>query len=335
MPRVRFLFFLVSTLFVLASAFGQAEPAPPKPQTARQALIEIVTKGGEALEKHLTVEVQDILKSKRNGAAGLAILNSFKPDSGVEAFEAGEVLFAYSDAAEHTKFEVHVDNDDLAGDADSLQLSIHSFRDGKEQNDELSLLSSHFTVLMKLEQNVWRIDKISVDLEIPIGDPKFVESTFLKPPTGEASGVGMVAGVHLSHDPEAPPPPMAPEQTIVLLAAAERSFALEHPDVGFTCSLSDLAPGSKSMGVDPQVTTGSYNGYRFALSGCEGKPTGSFQVIAEPLQANKGAKAFCTDATQNLRESTDGQSGTCLASGKAHNIQNGEDTLYYTGHLKK
>jgi hypothetical protein len=123
---------------------------------------------------------------------------------------------------------------------------------------------------------------------------------------------------------------MPPEQTIRLLAFAESAFAHEHPDAGFSCSLSDLAQWSKMMGVDPQVTTGSYNGYRFALSGCVGKPAGSFQVIAEPLLANKGAKAFCMDATQNLRESTDGQADTCLAVGKPHDIQNDAAVGFYT-----
>ncbi len=316
MPRFRIFSLFLAVAAVSLSALAQRQEAPPKPQTARQALIEMVTKG--ALEKHLTTEVQEILKSKgKKNALGLGMLNSFTLDSGLQAFESGEVLFAYNDSAQHTNYEVHVDNDDLAGNEDSLSLSIHSFRDGKEQDNEWSFMSSHITVTMKLQQNVWRIDKVSVGAEFPVGDPKFFESAFMKMASGETSVADLqaVAG-RVSSTPETPAPAMPPEQSVRMLAFAESAFARLHPDAGFTCTLSDLAQWAKMVGVDQQVTTGTSNGYHFALSGCEGKPAGSFQIIAEPLVAGKGAKAFCTDATQNLRESEDGQGSTCLATGK-------------------
>jgi hypothetical protein len=101
-----------------------------------------------------------------------------------------------------------------------------------------------------------------------------------------------------------------------MLGVAESMFARIHPDVGFTCSLPELAETSKMMGVDQQVSVGTYNGYRFTLAGCEGKPAGSFQVTAEPAAAKPGAHSFCTDATQNVRVSSDGPGATCLSSGK-------------------
>ncbi len=287
----------------------------------------MVTKPG-ALEKHLTVEVQSLLKSKGGNAAGMAMLNSFKPESGLQSFETGDLLFSYTDSAQHTKYEVQVDNDDLAGDEDSLSLSIHSFRDGKEQDDEWNLMSTHFTVSMKLQQNVWRLDKISVGAELPVGDGNFVRKLFFPAASGGAAGVAVVPGWHTSVGSDlgaegTSSPAMAPEEVVTMLAFAEGAFAQQHPDAGFTCSLSELAQWLKMVGVDQQVATGTYNGYRFALSGCEGKPAGSFQITAEPLVAGKGAKAFCTDATRNLRESDDGQGATCVVSGKVH--QSSED----------
>lgn len=319
LPRQRFLSLLIATS-ALSLPVSAQQTAQPKPQTARQALIEIVTKGGGALQRHLTVEVQDLLKTKK--AVGLAMLNAFKPEGGVEAFESGEVLFSYNDAAQHTKYEVHVDSDDLAGDEDFLLLSIHSFRDGKEQDNEWSFMSSHISVSMKLQQNIWRVDKLSVGAEFPIGDPKFFESTFMKMASGEAAGVHLSAVGHgVSTNLDAPAPVKPPEETVRMLGFAETAFARQHPDAGFTCTLSDLAEWSKIMGVDQQVLTGNYNGYRFVLSGCEGKPAGSFQMIAEPLLGGKGAKAFCTDATGNLRVDDTGRGATCLASGKVENSQ--------------
>jgi len=327
MRRYGFLFLLLAGLVFTTTALSQPQAAPPRQQTARQALIEIVTKGGDALTKHLTVEVQDALKANKkfNGEA-LSMLNSMTLGSGLQSFEAGEVLFVYNDAAQHTKYEVHVDNDDLAGDEDSLQLSLHAFRDEKEQDPEWGPMSPHFTVSLKLQQNVWRLNNVSVGAEFPVGDAKFFEKMFLKPAPGAASS-NVIAGVHVNRGAEdIPSSEMPPEHVVTMLAYAESTFARQHPDVGFTCSFSELAESSKMMGVDQRVNNGIYNGYRFALAGCQGKPAGSYQVTAEPLAA--GAKAFCSHARQNLRSSDDGRGATCLASGRIHSIQAGQgDTI--------
>lgn len=321
MPRFRLFLVFITTSAFSPAALAQQQAPPPKLETARQALIEMVTKDGNAWQKHMTVEVQDLLKSGgKANAWGVALFNSMKGESGLQSFESGEVLFAYSDSTQHTKYEVHVDNDDLAGTEDSILLSIHAFRDGKEQDDEWGIMSPHFTVSMKLQENIWRVDKISAGAEFPIGDPKFFEKTFLKMASGEAAGHSAVAGggFYTAQTPETPASAMSPDQTVRMLAFAETAFARQHPETGFTCSLSDLAEMSKLMNVDQQVMTGPYNGYRFALSGCEGKPAGSFQITAEPLLARPGVKAFCTDATQNLRADDNGHGAMCLAAGKMY-----------------
>jgi hypothetical protein len=338
MPRFRLFPLLITTsvfsLFALAQQQATPQqPAPPKVQTARQALIEMITKGGDAQLKHLTVEVQSLLKSSKKPNA-LAI-GMMPPGSGFQTFETGNVLLVHDDSTSHTKYEVHVDSDDLAGDEDSMQLSIHSFRDGKEQDDELGMMSPHFTVSLKLQQNIWRVDKISVGAELPIGDPKFFAEIFLKTADGNATGLSAVSGgLYTSQTPEAPAPAMPPEQTIQMLAAAESVFARQHVETGFTCSLSDLAEWSKMMHVDQQVITGTYDGYRFALSGCEGKPAGSFQITAEPLLARPGVKAFCTDATQNVRADVNGHGATCLATGKMYQpVQDTNESLGLDVHV--
>jgi hypothetical protein len=102
-----------------------------------------------------------------------------------------------------------------------------------------------------------------------------------------------------------------------MLAFAEGMYANLHPDVGFTCSLSDLVSQAKPFGVDPAIANGVFSGYKFALSGCQGTPAGSFQLTAEPAAVAPGVKAFCTDATHNIRFSEDGRAATCLVSGKS------------------
>src|SRR5437660_9475631 len=106
-----------------------------------------------------------------------------------------------------------------------------------------------------------------------------------------------------------------------MLAFAESSYAQQHPDTGFTCNLADLindkdTPASYAGFLDPQIATGTANGYRYSISGCESKPAEVFRLVAEPLVPGNGAKAYCVNATHVVRASDDGRGSTCLAAGK-------------------
>jgi len=113
-----------------------------------------------------------------------------------------------------------------------------------------------------------------------------------------------------------------PAGMVAALAMTEQTFARQHPDAGFTCSLPELIDAGKPFGLDEHIASGSYMGYKWSVSGCEGKPAGSFQIVAEPVAQGRGVKAACTDATQNLRESEDGRGSSCLSGGKPHTFQN-------------
>ncbi len=321
MPRKIVLSLVLAALPLPASA--QKQPTVPRPQTPRQALIEIVTNGGDSVLKHLTVEVQQMFLKPENKSAApfLTSLSAMKPEKGLEVFETGDVLFSYSEPRQHTRLEVRVDNDDMAGTEDTLLLSLHQFRDGKEEDMGLGMANMHFSVNLKQQQNIWRLNSISVGADFPIGDPEFLQKAFLK----SAAGTGGMVGLHTTASVSTPSQPVAmpPQQVLMFLGLAETTFARQHPETGFTCSLVDLSDTAKLMGVDQQVSSGSYNGYRFSLSGCEGKPAASFQIIAEPLTAGKDQKAYCTDATQNVRVWESGGSG-CLAFGKVQTSDNGE-----------
>lgn len=304
---------------------SQVQPTQPRPQTPRQALIEMLTHGAEAIPKHLTVEVQDLLKTSGGLGDWGVYVRSVQAQPGFQTFDSGDVLFTFTDPLRKANYEVRVDSEDLSGDEDSLQLSLHAFQEGKELEDKATLLSPRFSVFMKLQQNVWRLNKLSVGIDVAIGDPEFVKQTLLHAGSTDlhvhpANDALPQAHTEVQFDStgSAPPstPNFPPDQILSLLGIAEHTYAELHPDTGFTCSLKDLSDTSKAMGVDEQVNTGTYNGYHFALSGCEGKPAGSYQLVAEPLVLAQGAKAFCSDATANVRISEDGRGATCLVSGK-------------------
>jgi hypothetical protein len=319
MPR----FFLTLAVLVFPCATSvlaqHGQPAPP--QTARQALLEMLKGDEQAITKHLTVQVQQTLSNARGKSGSLAAetIAGFRGmalrGASQETFDSGSLLLAETDPKTHERFEVHVDSDDLAGDEDTLQLSLHQLRDGQEVDSPAQFLSQIEVAMIK-QENIWRLNAITISAKLPVGDPKLMEN-LTKSATGGGMGGGRIA-VSRSDQPEVPKADA--EQTVRLLAMAQGMYAAMHPEIGFTCSLTDLLNQSGSMfqgfGIDPAVATGLFNGYKYALSGCQSSPAGSFQLIAEPVAPLSGAKAFCTDATHNLRVADDGRASTCLSSGR-------------------
>ena len=106
---------------------------------------------------------------------------------------------------------------------------------------------------------------------------------------------------------------------------AEVTYRSAYPDVGFTCTLSNLG-GNKSSAASPdqaqlledRVTSGEVYGYRFELRNCVNSETDGhkYQVVAYPIVRNQtGARTFCSDETAVLRVDASGSADDCLASG--------------------
>jgi hypothetical protein len=249
---------------------------------------------------------------KNSAASQLAAFDQIKAaSSDFQVFETGQVLLSANDPKSHDKFEVHVDGDDLSGDTDNMDISFHQFRDGVEQDIPYAVMLSRFTVGMKRQANVWRLNEISINIKVPVGDPKLLE----KFGDGVPGMMGAKIGASASGKPEKPRD-MAPREAVMMVALAESTFARSHPDTGFTCTLADLAKFNP-FNLDPRIFSGEpYRGYKFSLSGCQDKPSGSFHLVAEPVSPAAGAKAYCTDATNNIRSSADGLGSSCIASGK-------------------
>ena len=318
---------LMFSLFVSTLLAAQTQAPASPPQTARQALVEIITGGQQGAMRHLTVEMQKSLQAdgKSDSAQELAVFDQLKASSSqFQVFESGQVLFAANDPKSNEKFEVHVDSDDLSDDTDNIDLSFHQFRDGVEQDVPYTALLSRFTIGFKRQENVWRLNEISANIKVPVGDPKL-----LKKIEENSMGGGMIGGKLAVSGSKPEFRDMPPESALSLVAFAESSFASRHPETGFTCTLADLAEFNH-FNLDARIFSGeAYRGYKFALSGCQGKPAGSFHLVAEPVSpAAPGTKAYCTDATHNVRTSDDGRGSTCLISGKSpRNSADAEGTV--------
>ncbi len=102
------------------------------------------------------------------------------------------------------------------------------------------------------------------------------------------------------------------------LIMAEITYAADHPDAGFTCSLSDLRGGKSISGP---LGTGQRGGYEFALQNCSpetaGGPNVKFQVVARPLVPNQtGVRAFCADESNVIKVDSRGSAQNCVENGE-------------------
>jgi hypothetical protein len=99
------------------------------------------------------------------------------------------------------------------------------------------------------------------------------------------------------------------------ISEAETQFARAHPQVGYTCALSELP---RNEGIARVVARGYIdNGYAFEIVGCEktglGKPNSTFHITARPLHS--GQPSFCSDPSGVLKSDESGSIEKCITGG--------------------
>jgi type IV pilus assembly protein PilA len=101
------------------------------------------------------------------------------------------------------------------------------------------------------------------------------------------------------------------------VVTAESAYAESHHDVGYTCSLPDLAEAQFIAG---DLASGTQHGYKFELSGCSANAGGwanvKYHVVAYPVKANNtGVRAFCSDESGVVKTDAEGSPQDCLEKG--------------------
>ncbi|HMF89703.1 MAG TPA: hypothetical protein VKL40_03595 [Candidatus Angelobacter sp.] len=312
---------MLLTVVVCASAnllVAQPKNERSSPQSPRQAIVEMVTGGEDAFKKHLTLEVQRKLDEVRNNAPqgsmspAQVLLSLEAGDKNFEAFDVGPVLFSLNNPQERQRWEVRVDGDDLRGDEDEMQLSLHTLRQGAEEEMPLGL---RLQLSLKQQQGIWRLNAVTIGARLAVGDPQIFEKSWW---TSTATANAGLAAPPVDDQLKLK---MTPARSLRLIGLAEDLYAQKHPDQGFTCALGQLVEigrgledGQPYKFMPPEFAQGVHNGYRFSIRNCAGKTVRSFQATAEPITGQ--GKAYCTDQTKALRASDDGNGGTCLASGR-------------------
>jgi|SRR5205085_5215716 len=114
-------------------------------------------------------------------------------------------------------------------------------------------------------------------------------------------------------------------RTLQAVHTAQMEYAARFPGQGFTCSLQSLGPPPAGQPPNPsaadlldnKVTSGSKDGYTFAIQGCTSAASGSrvvsYQIVATPeVPGTTGIKAFCTDGDGTIRYDPSGNAAACL-----------------------
>src|SRR4051812_18039618 len=130
MPR---LFAWLLPLLLFSSLSAQPQQTP---QTARQALIEMFF--GTApnhLEKHLSDSTRNTFK-RMSGEGGMSMLDEFSAFANMtkaggmkfETFDTGPTLLQAEEVQQNEKTEISVESDNLSGDEDENELTLHISR---------------------------------------------------------------------------------------------------------------------------------------------------------------------------------------------------------------
>jgi hypothetical protein len=151
---------LFGTTLTLAGQAGAPPQTQPPPQTARQALLEILlAKTPAAFQKHLPDPVQSLIK-KDSGALPLRDLSQALSElrqAGLklETFATGPTLLRSEDPGIEQIIEVSVESESDGGDEDELQLAVHIDRAGRP----LLLFVPTIACRMKSEAGIWRLER--------------------------------------------------------------------------------------------------------------------------------------------------------------------------------
>jgi type IV pilus assembly protein PilA len=316
---------LATSSWAQAPASAPQTATPTAPQTARQALLGMFfSKTPGTFAMHLpmatraALEKTGALKSLQQYSQLISQLQT--QGQTVQTFETGSVLLATDDPKTGVKADITVENDALRGDQDDIELTFHMYKNGQEQP---SPFRSQITFSMKQEAQVWTLNEISVTIHVPLADPAFLKAITEKmtPQTG-------ATGVTGTFVPRSEVSVQAGGSDAMVVAAmrtiltAEIAYASAYPNVGFTCTLSDLdgfgggEPNEhQAMLINSGLASGKRYGFVFTLAGCGGTPATSFHLTAAPNGNSYGRKAFCADQSAVIRSSSDGNPLTCMASG--------------------
>lgn len=301
MPTIRLALMFIA--LIEGTVLRAQTSSTPPPQSARQALLEMLFgKGENDFQKHLPEDAQKTLIRKGETPETSTILKisaigrqMTAQGEHVETFDTGLILLS-AVMNKHEKVEIDVDRDNLIGEADEIELSVHYYKDAQPQ--ALPVVPD-LTFTLKQEKEIWRLTEITAAAHIPLTDPDYLK------------------GLRRQQDEETE---LQIRNRMVVIAGAEAGYLGKHPELGYSCPLPSLFlrdPGANPADVfDPGQGNDEWYGYRFTLSDCTGTPPSKFRLAAVPADPDAGLKIFCSDESGSLKFSTTGKPSNCFTHGE-------------------
>jgi hypothetical protein len=307
---------LFTVLFLSSSlaANAQNEQMPPPPQSPRQALLEMFFGATpNHLEKHLPEVARKAFQQLDTGTGpgflgeiSMIASEARTAGSSFQTFDSGPTLLLAEDPRIQQKIEILVEQDNLVGDENEIDLSFHMYRSGREER--LPIIP-RLTFMMKSEKGIWKLNEVSFTARMPLGDPNFLKGFVKDMKKKQQSSNEAMASSSIRN-----------------IVSGENSYHSAHSQRGYTCSLSELVQTSSQAGtengvapLDEELASGKKNGYIFALTGCDGL---HFKVAAEPALPSAGQRAYCADQEGEIKFASDGKATTCLSRGQSLNDAN-------------
>ena len=278
-----------------------AQDQKPPEQSARQALIEMfMGKGPDDFAKHLPEAARAVLLHKGETPETSYLLKISSAVRGlaqqgekVETFDDGPNILATENTNIHERVEVAVEHDSFSGEEDEIELSVHVF---KNDEPEFIPVIPRLIFTMKQENEIWRVTELTLAAHVPLEDADYLKGLRKEQNAANES---------------------AAQMRVTMLVQTETAYSTNHAETGYVCQIGDLFPSPEASSY--LFTKDESNGYRFTLSGCEGKPAKSYRLTAAPIDPDSDMKTFCVDETGTLKSAEAADSSSCFSDGKIVN----------------
>ncbi len=278
-----------------------AQDQKPPEQSARQALIEMfMGKGQDDFAKHLPDAARAVLVHKGESPETSYLLKISSAVRGlaqqgekVETFDDGPNILVTENTNIHERVEVAVEHDSFSGEEDEIELSVHVF---KNDEPEFIPVIPRLIFTLKQENEIWRVTELTLAAHVPLEDADYLKGLRKEQDAANES---------------------AAQMRVAMLVQTETAYSTNHAETGYACQIGDLFPSPE--GGAALFTKDESNGYRFTLSGCEGKPAKSYRLTAIPVDPDSDMKTFCVDETGTLKSAEAADSSSCFSDGKIVN----------------
>ena len=292
-------------ILLSAGALGGQGGADASEASLREAAFEVIFAQDEAtVEKHLADSTQQFLDEtdpqvRTRFLRDLMLAASEKARGAKLRRLAGDApIVRIEDASGQDVSEISLTRVEVAGRDATVELEVRRWLRGRPVPQGQGG-PRHFTLEARQDDGVWRL------LRITLENPSELVVSL--------EGAQMEDGLMAANE-------AAAVGSLRTLNVAEITYSATYPEAGFACTLELLSgPGTgkpdehHSELIDSVLASGHKDGYLYTLSGCSGRPAGSYTITAVPAVPWKsGRRAFCTDETGVAYYSEDGQAETCL-----------------------